>query len=136
MQRSNLGFITVEVQPVIKSGYVDLRHLSQCLGMYHSGILDEIDLDRLWMRCENLVPGNPLAGQLDSVMMQKCIFALPEQYRTAIALFYEPEDTELQQTLVHWFVHYGDPAQTYPEYLQQSYCDGLLMLSEVVYRAL
>lgn len=130
------AYITVNIPPAHKTGYVDLKHLRQCLGMYHSGILDDIDLERLWMRCEDLVPGNPLAGLLDSVTLRKCLFTLPEQHRTAIALYYEPLDTELQQQLIHWFVQTGDVGQTYAEYLQQTYCDGLLMLSEVVYRAI
>lgn len=130
------AYVLVDAAPVYKKSYVDLNQLRQCLGMFHAGILDEIDLERLWMRCDQLVPGNPLAGMLDSDTLRKCLFALPEQYRTAIALYYEPTDLELQQTLIHWYVHMGNPGQSFTEYQQEIYCDALVMLAEVVYRVL
>lgn len=135
-RETEVAYILVEETPPRRTSYVDLNHLRQCLGMYHAGILDEIDLERIWMPCENLVPGNPLAGMLDSDTLRKCLFALPENHRTAIALYYEPGDTELQQTLIHWYVHEATAGQTYTEYQQETYCDALVMLAEVVHRAL
>ncbi|HEY9909624.1 MAG TPA: hypothetical protein V6D18_18690 [Thermosynechococcaceae cyanobacterium] len=131
------AFILVEVEPTRKTSYVDAANLQQCLSWYFQGIFDDvIDWSRLWMRCEQWIPGNSLAGLLDSDTLRKCLFALPEQHRTAIAFAYEPDDLELSQTLAHWFVQTSDPALSFAEYQQQLLCDAMLMLAEVVLRVL
>jgi hypothetical protein len=132
MQRDYVGF---EIAPARKTGYADLNSLRNCLALYFAGLLDELDLSRLWMRCENLIPGNPLAGQLDVDTLRQCLFSLPEPERTAIALFYEPTDGELQQQMVRCYVH-SDADRPFTDYLQQVYSDGVLRLSEVVYGVL
>lgn len=68
------------------SSYVDLRELWGCLQDYFNESLDDVDehLNRLWMPLDQLIPGRPLASQLDSATMRRAILLLPTESRLAL----------------------------------------------------
>lgn len=126
------AFISVQIPPSQVKGYVDLNNLKQCLDWFWQGTLDHVDLGRIWMRSEELVPGNPLAGLLDSDSIRRCLYRLPEQLRSAIAFYYEPEEPELIVTLGHYYVWANDPGFDFVDFCRELYQEALLALSDLV----
>lgn len=120
-----------------KTSYIDLECLQQCLQMYYAGSLDDVpDLSRLWMRCDRLIPGNPLAGLLDSVTMRSCLVKIPLHYEAAITLIHCTQISEEAREDCHAavrsvFVHQAGGLD-FDSFEQSVYCEALLLLAEEV----
>ena len=130
--------ISVAVESIApKTSYIDLECLQQCLQMYYSGSLDDVpDLSRLWMRCDRLIPGNPLAGLLDSVTMKACLVTIPLHYEAAIALIHCTQISEDAREKCHAALRSVFVRQAnwldFDSFKQWVYCEGLLLLAEEV----
>lgn len=130
------AFVWVKQERVECQGYADMVELGECLDALHQGTLDEVpDLTRLWMPLEQLIPGKRLMSQLDSSTLRRCLYQISELARTAIAFHWEPEDSELLQTMAHHFVH-SQTSENFSQFCANAHTDALVELALLVYKVL
>lgn len=129
------AYVLVQQERLLKQGYADILELAECLDAFYNGHLDDVpDLTRLWMPCDRLIPGKRLLSVLDSDLMRRCLYRLPETYSTAISYHYEQNCPELSELMAHFFVHSG--SANFGQYCLDQYIDAIAELAIVVYRTI
>lgn len=128
------AWVAVPVSQVVRTSYVDLSDLKDCLEAYYAGDLDSIaDLTRLYLPLREVIPNNPLRSQLDSNLMFQALSELSQECRAVLEFNYCESD-DLRSLLVHYCNRSG--GQDFSGYLAETFQRALLELSDRVWKLL